>query len=230
MENAIPNIVRRNIKNLESITNHVRKEVHSLNDIAVGLSKTTDKQKWLDNLKNGIYRNSDKVEYINTNGKILKWSDQTSGGISNSIRTKLSSNDLGDMAEGKVGDFLQKEGKVIECFGQKRLRGADGSVGAELDIVTKDEIIEVKNSIVAAKTKFVLNKKGKVGQAGKLVNKSADDFVNPHGKKPILYIDEPLPRQANGNLFPSDQAYIDALRVKGIQVVNSLPELKQILK
>ena len=62
------------------------------------------------------------------------------------------------------------------------------------------------------------------------MNKSADDFVNPHGKKPILYIDEPLPRQANGNLFPSDQAYIDALRVKGIQVVNSLPELKQILK
>ena len=120
-------------------------------DITTGLSNATAKQKWLDDLGDGVYRNGNKAEYINPSGKVLKWTDQSQADITNSIQSKL-------------------------------------------------------------------------------VRKNADDFINPHGKKPVLYIDEPLPRQVDGSLFPSNKAYIDGLRAEGIEVVNSLSELKQILQ
>ncbi|WP_226294035.1 hypothetical protein [Aquimarina algicola] len=54
--------------------------------------------------------------------------------------------------------------------------------------------------------------------------------MNPNNKKPILYIDEVLPRTPEGKLFPSDQSYINKLKSEGIEVVNSLEELIKLIK
>ncbi len=97
----IPDLVRTNTKNLESVSNHINKGVHSSDDIATGIGKAADKQKWLDDLGNGVYRNGDKAEYVNPSGNILKWTDQHPNSISQSIESALNSTDAGKAIEGK---------------------------------------------------------------------------------------------------------------------------------
>ena len=173
----------------------------------------------------------DRFEFTNKSNQKLRWKKQTSDDILNSIKSKLKSSNDGDIAEGIVGDFLHKNKIEIEAFGQKRIRDKDGSVGAELDVVTKKHIIEIKNSIVVAKSKFVMtNRKGKPGQAAKLVKSQIDDFSNPKNKKVILYINKELPKTPEGKLFSSDKAYIDNLKTEGIEVVNSLEDLLKIIE
>lgn len=170
-----------------------------------------------------IVKNGNKIEYTNPAGKLIKWDEQLEQGISSSIISKKSSAELGDVVEGKVGEFVQSK-KKIEGFNQIFKR-TDGSTAAELDIITADEIIECKRNISLARSKFTLNE-----QAAKISKSTDADFVNPYSKRKILYIDEPLPRNSSGELFPSDKQYIDNLKDNGIDFANSLQELKNLLK
>lgn len=164
-----------------------------------------------------------KHEWTNLAGKTLDWTKQSAGDIENSIVTALESSNEGWKVEGKVGDFVRQH-KSVEAFGQK-IKRANNSVAAELDVVTADEVIEVKKNIDLAKDKFVMvAKNGNPGQAGKLVNAVADDFVNHGNKTVILYIDEVF-----NPTYASNKAYIEALMEEGIIVVNSLEELEKII-
>jgi hypothetical protein len=88
----------------------------------------------------------------------------------------LNSSDVGKATEAKVADFLRKE-KEVTAFGQQVLK-KDGQAAGDLDVVTKEELIEVKASLKAAKE----------GQFGKMTDATNEFYFNPEQKKVILYI------------------------------------------
>jgi hypothetical protein len=211
---AIPGIVKTNPKNLEKISDHVNKGVHGSEDIATGLGKAADKQKWLDDLGNGVYRNGDKAEYVNPSGNVLKWTDQHPNSINQSINDALKSSNAGKKVEGKVGEFVKNQGKEVEGFGLKIDNSTLGGQAGDIDLLTKNEIIEVKKSYSAWASK--------PEQVQKFTNSANPQFLNPKNKNPILYIDEPLTSiQKTDILSKIPQEVI---------LVNSLDELKLILK
>ena len=115
---------------------------------------------------------------------------------------------------GKVAAFV-KENKEVMGYAQG-IKRADNSPAGDLDVVTKDEIIEVKKSLKAVTD---------VEQFDKYIDKAHPDFLNPEQKRVILYIDKELT-----NLHPNDVKKIEVIKSKGIIIVNSLDELKEVLK
>jgi hypothetical protein len=160
-----------------------------------------------------IVKVGNKVEYTNPAGKLLKWSEQSASDITNSINSAKNSTDVGRKLEGTVADFINSEGKTVEGFGLT-IKKADNSVATDIDVLTSNEIIEIKNSYGAWD--------GKRTQVNRFTNSSLDDFVNPYNKKAILYIETPLTeiqRTTILNTIPNN-----------VSLINSLNELKLILK
>jgi len=161
-----------------------------------------------------IVKNGNKIEYTNPAGKVLKWSEQNAKDIENSIQSALKrSTTDGKYIEGKVADFIKNDGKSIDGFGLSIDRKIGGQAG-DVDILTKNEMIEVKKSFAAWS--------GKKDQIKKFVDTSMEDFLNPYNKKVIIYIDEPL-------TVTQKAAILDYVP-KNVSLVNSLDELKKILK
>jgi hypothetical protein len=170
------------------------------------------------NILGKIVRNGNKIEYINPSDKILKWTEQGVNDIDNAISTAknldpLNTNNIGRITEGKVADFIKREGKTVEGF-SLTIKKADNSVATDIDIITSNEIIEVKNNMAVWEKK--------PNQVNRFVNSSLEDFVNPHNKKAILYVEKPL--------SDLDKAKILNTIPKNVTLVNSLTELKTILK
>ena len=161
-----------------------------------------------------VVKDGNKTNYSNRAGNELWWIDQHPKSINNDIDTKLNSADPGKATEAKAGAFV-RENKEVTGFGQQ-IRKADNSLAGDLDIVTKDEIIEVKRSIKAITD---------VEQFDKYINPSSGNYFNPDQKKVILYIDKPLI-----NLHDNDLKKLQVIESKGVTIVNSLDELKEALK
>ncbi|WP_228452307.1 hypothetical protein [Chryseobacterium sp. c4a] len=200
----------------------LRKNADELNLVSKNLSaieKAGGYKKWkeadgLGSVFGNIAKNGNKIEYTNPAGKILRWSEQRSNDINNSIINSKNldisnSNNVGRIIEGKVGDFVNGK-KQVTAFGQK----IDPNI-TDIDVGTADEIIEVKASFSSVKET----------QFAKLLNKDLDNFCNPYNKKVILYIDKPL-----SDATPAQINMIDRIKQQGVTVVNSLEELGQILK
>ncbi len=207
-------MVRTNAKNLENISNHLNKGVHSKDDISTGLSKTTDKQKWLDNLGNGVYRNGDKTEYVNPSGNVLSWTEQhpNSLNIQGSLTSAGETVTTGKQVEAIVADFIQKEGKEIQGFGLGVHNKTTNNTAGDIDVLTQNEIIEVKKSYSSFKK----------GQVDKFTDTSLPNYLNPNGRKAILYVHEPLTDLQKSSILekiPND-----------VTLINSLNELKSILQ
>lgn len=117
--------------------------------------------------------------------------------------------------EAKVADSVRKE-KEITAFAQK-VEKTDGNIAGDLDVVTNNEIIEVKASLRAVKDDL--------RQFDKLTDPNDVNFFNSEGKNVILYIDKSL-----SNLSPKDSEKLSRIKEKGVTVVNSLEELKEVLK
>ncbi|WP_233147047.1 PrsW family intramembrane metalloprotease [Paenibacillus selenitireducens] len=155
----------------------------------------------------------DKTVYTNPAGNKLTWVDQPPKNINRDINHFLNSKDVGKATEAKVADFLRKESEVTG-YAQKVLKST-GEAAGDLDVVTKDAIIEVKASIRSVK----------VDQLNKFTDPTHDLFFNPENKKVILYIDKPL-----SNLRYEQQAMLETIKSKGVTIVNSLEKLKEVLK
>lgn len=161
-----------------------------------------------------IVKDGNKTKYTNPAGNELSWIDQHPKSINNDIDAKLKSTDPGKATEAKVASFV-RENKEVTGFGQQ-VKKADNSLAGDLDVVTKDEIIEVKKSIKAITD---------VEQFDKYINPNNVSYFNPGQKKVILYIDKPLT-----NLHPNDLKKLQVIKSKGVTIVNSLDELKEALK
>ncbi|MGM0715468.1 hypothetical protein ACWKW1_27095 [Brevibacillus parabrevis] len=125
----------------------------------------------------------------------------------------MNSSDVGKATEAKVADFLRQQ-KEVTGFGQKVLK-KDGQAAGDLDVVTKDEMIEVKASLKAVKE----------GQLEKMTDATDEFYFNPEQKKVILYIDKPF-----GNLSPRDIQKLEQIKELGVTIVNSLDELGKVIK
>jgi hypothetical protein len=175
------------------------------------IGKATDKDKWIADFKKGVVRNGNKAEYVNPSGNKLSWTDQHPSSLNQSIKDAVKSGNPGKAVEGKVGDFLQKQGKDIEGFGLKIKNQTSNNVAGDIDVMTKNSIIEVKKNISSFKK----------GQVDKFTDNSLANFLNPQGKKAILYIDEPL--------SALDKASILSKIPSNVTLVNSLDELINVL-
>ncbi|SMG59519.1 hypothetical protein SAMN06295960_4966 [Paenibacillus aquistagni] len=153
-----------------------------------------------------------KTKYTNPAGIELTWVDQHPKNTNRDIDSFLNSSDVGKATEAKVADFIRKDQEVTG-FGQKVLK-ENGEAAGDLDVVTKNAIIEVKASIKAVKE----------DQFNKLMNVNHDFFFNSEQKKVILYIDKPLT-----NLRPEHGKMLEDIRKQGVTIVNSLEELKGVL-
>ncbi|WP_206099136.1 hypothetical protein [Paenibacillus xylanexedens] len=161
-----------------------------------------------------VVKEGNKTTYTNSVGNVLHWDDQHPKNINRDIDQLLNSKDSGKATEAKAA-YTVRESKEVTAFSQK-IQRADGNPAGDFDVVTKHEIIEVKKSLKAITD---------VEQFGKYVNVKHQDFFNYDQKKVILYIDKPLT-----NLHPNDLIKLELIKSKGVTVVNSLDELKGVLK
>lgn len=223
--------LRRIPANLENISTHLGRNVHGADELRVAFEAASDKAKWLDDLNYGVVKtNTNKYEFANPAGQKITWPVQDPANYSNQVNAGLNSSDLGKVAEAEAMQRVMSV-KPVEGFQIERRLGLNPA--AELDIVTANEIIEVKKNIGKAKQSFVFTKSnGQPGQIANVKDQAIDTYVNPRGKRVLLYVKEPIPINPNtGSYFPSDQAYLDdLLNTHNIKVVNSLDELENIIQ
>ncbi|MGF9697324.1 WXG100 family type VII secretion target [Paenibacillus sp. MABNR03] len=155
-----------------------------------------------------------EVEFTNPSGNTISWVDQNPKNIPNAIESAMNSRNSGKAIEGKVGDFVQ--GKVeVTGFGLKLDNISTGKPAGDIDVMTHNQIIEVKKSISSVK----------MDQIDKYVNPNNSQFFNYEGRRVVLYIDESFDT-AN----KQTDKMIKEFNSKGVTVVNSLEELGGVLK
>ena len=163
-----------------------------------------------------VKKEGNKVKYTNPAGTELQWFEQRPKDIENKIKSGLNSKNVGTATEAKVADFVSKI-KEVQGVGIKITRLDNKKTAGDLDVVTKDEIIEVKRSMKSIENDLE--------QFDKFTDSNKEQFFNPYNKKVILYIDKPLK-----NIHPADQKRLDIIQKKGFTIVNSLKELEEVLK
>ncbi|MGN7360377.1 WXG100 family type VII secretion target [Paenibacillus sp. SAF-054] len=160
-----------------------------------------------------LVKDGSKSKYTNSAGNELTWVDQHPKNINRDIENFLNSPNVGKATEAKVANFVRSETEVVG-FGQKILK-KDGQPAGDLDVVTKNAIIEVKASIKAVDPEQFL----------KMTKQDYPDFFNPENKKIILYIDKPMT-----NLRSEHEVILEEIKSQGVIIVNSLEGLKGVLK
>ncbi|MGX1826701.1 WXG100 family type VII secretion target [Paenibacillus taichungensis] len=160
-----------------------------------------------------IVKDGNKTKYTNPAGNQLTWVDQHPKNISRDIKSFVDSPNIGKATEGKVAKLVSEQKEVIG-FGQKVQR-EDKTPAGDFDVLTKDEIIEVKASAGALK----------VDQIEKYTNVNHKDFLNSENRKVIVYIEEPLI-----NLAPEQLQKLNKIKDMGAIIVNSDEELRGVLK
>ena len=160
-------------------------------------------------------------KYKNFKGKILKIDKQNTAGIESSIGTAENLPDIpaniGKRLEANVARSVQEK-KEVKGYGVKVQR-ENGTQAGDMDIVTENEIIEVKSKVNSVK----------VNQMKKYADIESDDFMNLNAKKVILYIDD-VNTNPNHPVLQSvrELNMKDGIKVK--VVIGSLEELKLNLK
>lgn len=103
----------------------------------------------------------------------------------------------------------------IKGFGLKLDNISTGKPAGDIDVMTNNQIIEVKKSISAVK----------LDQIDKYVNRSNPQLFNYEGREIVLYVDEIIDTSN-----PQVTKMIQELNSKGVKVVNDLEELGGVLK
>lgn len=91
----------------------------------------------------------------------------------------MNSSNVGKAIEGKVGNYVQQNVEVTG-FGLKLDNISTGKPAGDIDVMTQNQIIEIKKSMSAVK----------MDQIDKYVNPSNSQFFNYEGRESVLYVDE----------------------------------------
>lgn len=174
--------------------------------------ETTNEQTKKPSIVGTIVTKGTTTEYTNPAKTKLIWDYQSPKNINRDIQQSLKSTNIGSATQAKVADFVRKKTEVIG-YNQK-IKKVNKEAAGDLDVVTKDAIIEVKASIKGVKEE----------QFAKFIDASHELFFNPENKKVILYIDKPL-----NNLRPEHKIMLENIKSKGVTIVNSLDDLKGAL-
>jgi len=200
------NIAKENPLSKEDVKPEDKKEVPKAIEgaTAAGKSGTTFLEK-----------KGNKNRYINKAGTVFDIPEQSEKDIIKSIKTKLASNKRGIPEEGKVAEaIMNNTSQKIEKIGAK-VKGIDGSDITEIDILTREYLIEVKKSY----NKVTLE------QMQRYADMSSKGYCNVGDKKVLLYIESGLEGAGKEKL-----AEIEKIKDLGVTVITDLNELERLLK
>lgn len=155
------------------------------------------------------------IDYTNLSGNKIRIPKQPIKTIYASIAAKLKSRNIGEQTEAKVADFIKNNTSTeITDFSNKIKTVSNDTVG-DIDIATKNKIIEVKKSISDVG----------INQLGKYIDRTNTKYFNFENKDVILYVDELI--EANNKNVVSKLEKINKL---GIPIINNLEDLKGVIK
>ena len=200
------NIAKENPLSKEDVKPEDKKEVQKAIEgaTAAGKSGTTFLEK-----------KGNKNRYINKAGTVFDIPEQSEKDIIKSIKTKLASNKRGIPEEGKVAEaIMNNTSQKIEKIGAK-VKGIDGSDITEIDILTREYLIEVKKSY----NKVTLE------QMQRYADMSSKGYCNVGDKKVLLYIESGLEGAGKEKL-----SEIEKIKDLGVTVITDLNELERLLK
>jgi hypothetical protein len=206
------NSIKQLANNINVISAHLKKNVNKIEDLLAGFNKASNKQEWLNNLKDGFYKNGYTIKYTNPSGNIIEWTNHHRNSVFQSIEKALISKDPGKFVEGKVGNFVKNQNKEIEGFGVKIENFTTKKRAGEIDVLTKNEIIEAKKNYSTFEA----------DQFKKFTDSSLPNYINPNQRKIILYIDDPLTAAQKSDILSQ--------LPREVTLVNSLNKLGDILK
>ncbi|MCM1500693.1 MAG: hypothetical protein NC124_19700 [Clostridium sp.] len=155
------------------------------------------------------------TDYLNQAGNKIRIPNQTSKVISNSIASKLTSDNVGTALEARVADFINNNTDATIVDFTNEVKIVNGRTIGDIDIATQYQLIEVKSSISSVK----------MNQLYKYVDSSWSEFFNFNGREVILYIEEPIDRSV-----PSNIKTLKEIEELGIRVINGLEELEKVVK
>ncbi|MDR6725695.1 MULTISPECIES: hypothetical protein [Paenibacillus] len=173
--------------------------------------------KGIGNFKDPVIIKTNKgieVEFENPYGNKIKWTEQNPKNIPGAIGVATISKDVGKAIEGTVGGDVLKRIEVTG-FGLKLDNITTGKPAGDIDVLTNNQIIEVKKSMSAVK----------MNQIDKYTNPGHPQFFNYEGREVVLYVHESF-NSSNSQTVKMLQSLND----KGVIVVNSLKELEGVLK
>jgi hypothetical protein len=111
--------------NLENISSHLSRNVHTADELKVAFDAATDKAKWIDDIGFNVLRKTDgKVEFINPNGRTIKWTEQNPNNFPNQISSAINSGDAGRIAEGEVAQAVFKPKAIRGIWVRAEIRRA----------------------------------------------------------------------------------------------------------
>lgn len=155
------------------------------------------------------------IDYTNLSGNKIRIPKQPIKTIYASIAAKLKSPYVGEQTEAKVADFIKNNTSAeITDFSNKIKTVSNDTVG-DIDIATKNKIIEVKKSISDVGIK----------QLEKYIDRTDSKYFNFENKDVILYVDELI--EANNKNVVSKLEKINKLE---IPIINNLEDLKGVIK
>lgn len=151
------------------------------------------------------------IDYTNLSGNIIRIPKQPIKTIYASIAAKLKSPYVGEQTEAKVADFIKNNTSAEITDFSNKIKTVSNSTVGDIDIATKNKIIEVKKSISDIK----------IDQLEKYTDNTNAKYFNAENKDIILYIDTPL--DINNESTISNLKEINNLN---IQIINNLQDLK----
>lgn len=198
--------------NLENISNHLSRNVHTADELKVAFDAASDKAKWIDDIGLGIVRKPNRhAEFVNSSGNLLKWQEEAN------VPAKATNilNDPNAPAsarlEADVAQYIHQNKPPITGLSIK-VRRANNSQAGDLDVYTDTHLLEVKTGSGSVN----------YSQFDKYVNPGHPEYLNPYGKSVVLYIENPM--------TPSVRATVESNLPTGVSVANSRVELLSLLE
>lgn len=152
------------------------------------------------------------IDYTNLSGNKIRIPKQPIKTIYASIAAKLKNSHIGEQTEAKVADFIKNNTSAEITDFSNKIKTVSNSTVGDIDIATKNKIIEVKTSIGDITD---------INQLKKYVDNTNFKYFNFENKDFILYVDTPIDAN-NKNIVLK----LEKLNKLGISIINNLESLK----
>jgi hypothetical protein len=130
--------------NLENISNHLSRNVHTADELKVAFDAATDKAKWIDDIGFGIVRKPNRnAEFVNSSGNLLKWQEEAN--VTAKAANILSNPNTPAPArlEAEIAQYVQQNKPPVTGLSIK-VKRANNSQAGDLDVYTDTHLLEVK--------------------------------------------------------------------------------------
>jgi hypothetical protein len=200
------------IGNLENISNHLSRNVHTADELKVAFDAATDKAKWIDDVGLGIVRKPNRnAEFVNPSGNMLKWQEEANVPAKAADILGNPNAPASARLEADIAQYIHQNKPPVTGLSIKVKRANNSSAG-DLDVYTDTHLLEVKTGSGSVN----------YSQFDKYVDPNHPEYMNPYGKNVVLYIENPM--------TPSVKATVESNLPSEVSVVNSRSDLLLLLE